>query len=244
MFASREQRPGRAGIVDIAFTDRHGGVSAAPYNSLDLSRSRPGREPALRTNLDLVAAAFDVAGFVTMRQVQGADVTTVSDASQHPTCDGLVTAVPETALCVRVGDCVPVVLADADAGVVAVAHAGRPGLVAAVVPATIAAMRAEGAADISAWIGPHVCGGCYEVPAAMREQVTEVVPAAFACTTWGTPSVDLGAGVTAQLVAEGCSVLDRSACTLENLDFFSYRRDGTGSGRFAGLVVLRPCTDD
>lgn len=240
MFASREQRAGAAGVIDVAFTDRHGGVSAAPFDTLDLSRSRPDAGPDLRANLELLAAAFDVDGFVTMRQVQGADVAIVRHADEpQPVCDAVVTSVAGLALCVRVGDCVPVVLADADAGVTAVAHAGRRGMVTGVVPKTVAAMRASGAVDIEAWLGPHVCGGCYEVPAPLRDEAATAVPAAYACTTWGTPSLDIGAGVTAQLQADGCSVNDRSACTVESADFFSYRRDGAASGRCAGIVVRR-----
>jgi YfiH family protein len=220
VFASRDTRHGRAGRVDVAFTDRHGGVSP------------------------LVARAFGVATFATMRQTHGREVTVVSAATADaPTCDALVTAQAGVALCVRVADCVPVVLADSDAGVVAAAHAGRQGVAAGVVDNAVATMRSAGARDIEAWIGPHVCGGCYEVPAQMRAEVAAGARTAFACTTWGTPSLDLGAAVTAQLAAAGCTVNDHSRCTLESDDLFSYRRDGAHSGRAAGLVVLRGPTD-
>ena len=240
MFASREQRIGAAGVVDIAFTDRHGGVSQAPFDSLNLSRSGPGAPADQRSNVALLAAAFDVRGFAMMRQVQGADVGVVESLEDaQPTCDALVTASAEVALCVRVGDCVPVVLGDPDAGVVAVAHAGRRGVAAGVVSSTVRAMRDAGAVSVEAWVGPHVCGSCYEVPAQLRDEVAAAVPASYACTLRGTPSLDLGAGVTAQLVQQGCRVNDRSVCTLESADFFSYRRDGASSGRFAGIVVRR-----
>ena len=147
------------------------------------------------------------------------------------------------ALCARVADCVPVVLADPDEGVVAVAHAGRQGLVAGVVGNTVDAMRRLGAADVEAWIGPHVCGGCYEVPAEMRADVAARAPSSYACTTWGAPSLDLGAAVAAQLAAAGCAVNDRSRCTRESDDLYSYRRDGARSGRAAGLVLLRGQSD-
>jgi copper oxidase (laccase) domain-containing protein len=106
-------------------------------------------------------------------------------------------------------------------------------------------MRGIGAASIEAWVGPHVCSGCYEVPAAMRGEVAAVEPVAFACTTWGTPSVDIGAAVVAQLTRAGCepvrevTVGGAVPCTRESDDFFSYRRQGPSSGRQAGLVVLR-----
>ncbi len=244
MFASRQRLVGRAGTVDVGFTDRHGGVSAPPFDSLNLS-GRAGREVEREANLALLALEFEVGGFATMRQVHGGDVCIIgSSTTAIPTCDGLVTDAQGVALCVRVADCVPVVLADAEAGVVAVAHAGRPGVVADIVGSTIEAMRALGAQLIEAWLGPHVCGGCYEIPASMRAEVSAVAPAAYACTTWGTPSLDIGMAVRAQLDATGCVVHDVSRCTRESADLYSYRRDGGESGRSAGLVVLRGPLDD
>ena len=101
-------------------------------------------------------------------------------------------------------------------------------------------MREMGAIRITAWIGPHVCGRCYEVPEQMRDDVTAVVPAARATTSWGTPALDIGAGVRAQLEAEDCRVLDVSACTRETSALYSHRRDGAGAGRLAGLIRRRP----
>ena len=240
MFARREALTGPTCRVEVAFTDRHGGVSAPPYDSLDLGR-RPGREGDLERNLALLAAELRVDGFATMRQVHSADVVEVSQAGPAPRpCDALVTTVPDVALCVRVGDCVPLVLADVNAAVLAVAHAGRAGIVAGVVPAVVEQMRRRGAATVHGWIGPHICGGCYEVPAELRSSVADVLPAAYACTTWGSPSLDLGAAVVAQLRALGCVVHDAAVeCTRESPDLYSYRRDGDRSGRFAGLAVLR-----
>jgi YfiH family protein len=241
VFAGRHRREGVGHTVEVAFTDRWGGVSDGTYASLDLSRARAGATQELATNKALLAKAFDVEGFVTMHQTHGAEVAQVDRlGSSSPRCDALLTTTPGVALCVTVGDCVPVVLADVDAGVVAVAHAGRLGVVAGVVPATLSSMRVCGAERIEAWLGPHICGGCYEVPAAMRDDVADVVPAAFCCTTWGTPALDIGAAVVAQLVRGGCDRVDESGpCTRESADLFSYRRQGGASGRLGGLVVLR-----
>ncbi len=123
----------------------------------------------------------------------------------------------------------PVLIADAERGLVAAAHAGRPGLVAGVVPAVVAQLRVRGARSMVAWLGPHVCGSCYEVPEAMRAEVAEVSPESFATTSWGTPAVDIAAGVTAQLLADGIEVVDlddAARCTIEDDDLFSYRRQG------------------
>ncbi|MFF3318995.1 peptidoglycan editing factor PgeF [Streptomyces sp. NPDC003035] len=228
----------------FAFTDRWGGVSAVPYEELNLGGAVGDDAEAVRTNRELAAKALglDPGRVVWMNQVHGADVARVDGPTSPlpPGIDGLVTATPGLALAVLTADCTPVLLADPVAGVVAAAHAGRPGMVAGIVPATVEAMIDLGAdpARIAARTGPAVCGRCYEVPAEMREEVAAVEPAAFAETSWGTPAVDVTAGVHAQL--ERLGIRDRRAsevCTRESGDHFSYRRDRT-TGRLAGYVWL------
>ena len=151
-----------------------------------------------------------------------------------------MTRQPGVVLMVRAADCVPVLLVDAEAGVVGAAHCGRPGLLAGVVPQAVRAMHDLGATAITAWVGPHVCGACYEVPAAMQDEVAAAVPAARATTSWGTPSLDLGAGVHAQL--RDARRRRRTTCRgarASPTDLFSYRRDGSAAGRHAGMVRLR-----
>jgi len=234
--------------VEIAFTDRHGGTSGGPFASLNLSPATGDDADAVARNLDLVGRSFAgdraLRRLFLMHQVHGAGVHVVGeddlDAPHPPVVDALVTDLPGVALVVRVADCVPVLLADPEAGVVGAAHAGRPGLVAGVVPRAVQGMRDLGARRITAWIGPHVCGACYEVPEQLRADVAAVVPEAFGETSWGTPAVDVGAGVLAQLVAEGIEAVDASRCTLEDRDLYSFRRQGTSSGRLAGLVAVWP----
>ncbi|WP_460847212.1 polyphenol oxidase family protein [Nocardioides ultimimeridianus] len=177
-----------------------------------------------------------------MHQVHGDRVVTVLD-QPHPgdeaaQGDALVTTRAGTGLMIRVADCVPVLLADASAGVIGAAHAGRRGVELDVVSRTVERMRELGAEGLRAWIGPHVCGRCYEVPAEMREEVAAIVPATYAETSWGTPALDLGAGVEAQLAAAGVPSERVPGCTLEDDRFHSYRRDGSAAGRIAGLVWL------
>ena len=244
MFAFQDTR----GRVDVAFTDRHGGSRGGPFASLNLGEPR-GASPEVRAEvrgtIDTVARALGVPRVVRMSQVHGSDVAVIDGsgldaaAETPPVADGLVTALPGVALLVRVADCVPVLLADPVRGVVGAAHAGRAGMVAGIVPRTLAAMRGLGAEEITAWVGPHVCGGCYEVPEAMRSEVAASVPEAYAETTWGTPAVDVGAGVRAQLAAAGTEVVDASRCTLEDEELYSYRRQGAESGRLGGLVWVR-----
>lgn len=228
------------GPVDLAFTDRYDGVSGAPFDSLNLALEGADDPDARAENLRIVLADFAPgAGLADLHQVHGSEVVLADPAGARPDCDAVVTDLADLVLMVRAADCVPVLLADPATGVVGAAHAGRKGLASGVVPAAVARMRELGARDITGWIGPHVCGACYEVPEGMRTEVSARVPEAAATSSWGTPSLDLGAGVQAQLTAAGVQVVDASRCTRESADLYSHRRDGARAGRQAGLVRIR-----
>ena len=216
--------------VDVAFTD----------SSLDLQGEKPGFAAALTALEDAVGLPF-----ARLSQFHGSEVATVTTVpvagplDDVPHADAQVTSLRGVGLMVRVADCVPVVLADPAAGVIGAAHAGRLGTALDIVTTTVAAMRDLGASQITAWIGPHICGRCYEVPEQMRSEVSAVVPETHARTSWGTPALDLGAGVRAQLERAGATVIEVGRCTLEDPALHSHRRDGAAAGRFAGLVWLR-----
>lgn len=223
--------------VEVAFTDA----------SLDLQGNVDKLDGFSRA-LGRVEAETGVA-FARLHQVHGDVVLHVPEPwlpgprapGEVPTADALVTDRPGIGLMVRVADCVPVLLADPAAGVVAAVHAGRRGLALDIVTRAVERMRSLGAGQLRAWVGPHVCGRCYEVPEQLRAEVAASVPAAYAETSWGTPALDLGAGVEAQLAAAGVAAerigrVDR--CTLEDESLHSFRRDGAASGRFAGLVWI------
>lgn len=234
------------GGAHFAFTDRWGGVSAAPYGELNLGGAVGDDPAAVGANRERAARrlGLDPARVVWMNQVHGRDVAVVDGPwgadAEIPAVDAVVTARRGLALAVLTADCTPVLLVDPAAGIVGAAHAGRPGLVAGVVPAAVEAMVALGAhpSRITAHTGPAVCGRCYEVPEGMRVEVADAVPGTWSETSWGTPAVDVTGGVHAQLAALG--VTDRHSspyCTLESGDHFSYRRDRT-TGRLAGYVWL------
>ncbi|MFJ3923722.1 peptidoglycan editing factor PgeF [Streptomyces sp. NPDC090022] len=234
------------GGAHFAFTDRWGGVSAAPYEELNLGGAVGDDSASVRENRARAARflGLEADRVVWMNQVHGRDVAVVDGpwplGAEIPAVDAVVTARRGLALAVLTADCTPVLLADPVAGIAAAAHAGRPGLVAGVVPAAVEAMAALGAEPgrIVARTGPAVCGRCYEVPADMRAAVAEAVPAAYAETSWGTPAVDVVAGVHAQLTELGVTDAQASpVCTLESGDHFSYRRDRV-TGRLAGYVWL------
>ena len=218
-----------SGRVRVAFTDRHG---------TDLAGA---------AGLARLAAALDmrVEDVVVMRQVHGKDVAVVDRSTPRvplPVADALVTSTPGLTLLARAADCVPVALADAATGIAAVVHSGRQGTAAGVAPATVEVMRAQGAGELEAWIGPRVCGACYEVPAELRAEVAAVEPATWCTTRAGTPALDLAAGVRAQLHRAGVHVHelpdDAPTCTMESPDLFSHRRQGASSGRQGVLVQV------
>lgn len=225
-----------------AVTTRAGGRSAPPYDSFNLA-GHVGDDPAaVSANRARLADLLGGPRLVFLDQVHGAGVVVVEDApvGDSATADAAVTRSPDLALVVLVADCVPVLLADPVAGVVGAVHAGRSGAAAGVLPAALAAMVGLGAevARIDALLGPAVCAGCYEVPAALRDEVAAALPGSAATSRRGTPALDLQAGLARQLAEAGVSTVavDRT-CTAEDRRYFSYRRDGR-TGRFAGVAWL------
>jgi YfiH family protein len=230
--------------VLVMFTGRAGGVSAAPYDTLNLNTAVGDDVAAVEANRHRVAQACGpAAGRLTwIRQVHG---TTVADTraawpAEPPAADAMLADAPGRVLVVMAADCAPVLLADPKARIVAAAHAGREGMAAGVIAETVRAMSAAGAdpARMHAVIGPHICGRCYEVPDQMRARVAARVPGASCVTRKGTPGIDLEAGIEAQLARTGVrSVIADGRCTAETAGLYSYRRDGK-TGRFAGLIWL------
>lgn len=181
-----------------------------------------------------------------MNQVHSATVAE-ADAVGHdiPTADALVSPNGSHALAVLVADCVPVILVGQGPDgrtVTGVVHAGRLGVEGNIAGRTAARMREAGAVALSAWVGPSICGRCYEVPADLQDRVARMVPATFSTTSWGTPALDLPAGVRSQLETEGVGVQSLGdgavPCSLEDDRLFSHRavRQGRPEGRMAGLV--------
>jgi YfiH family protein len=220
----------------VAFTDADAGNLALHV----------GDDPAqvrLRRGELEQAAGLGPRRFAYMNQVHGSHVAVITGGAEAvppgeaaPTADAMVSrGVP---LAVMVADCVPVLLVGEQASgapLLGVVHAGRPGVASGVVPAAVARLRTLGAGRVSAWIGPSICGSCYEVPEGMRDDVAALVPAAWCTTSRGTPGLDLPAGVRSQLEADGVTVEYSGGCTLEDETLFSYRRNNR-TGRFAGLV--------
>lgn len=222
--------------VGIAFFD----AVAPDGGRLDLGTTDASRWRA--PDWELAEADLAVR-IVAVRQVHSDRVLVVDDATDGPTlawtpADGLATTSRRLGLAVRAADCLPVLVADPDAGVVGAAHAGRVGLAAGVLVQLIQALRALGGVRLRAWIGPHICGNCYEVPEEMQAAFAETRPEARARTSWGTPSIDLGAAAGTQLTGLGCQVVRVDPCTFTTPALHSYRRDAAAAGRQAGVIWL------
>jgi YfiH family protein len=225
-------------------TTRAGGVSAPPFDAFNLG-DHVGDDPvAVAANRARLAAAIGLGAdrLVWMNQVHGDRVEVVDAPRGTPVADtdALVTSTPRLALAVVSADCVPVLLADARAGVVGAVHAGRVGARDGVVARALEAMLAVGAhvQDISALLCPAVSGRNYEVPAAMADEVEAALPGSRTTTSAGTPGLDLRAGIACQLKTLGVNAIDVDPrCTVDDVNLFSHRRDAP-TGRLASVVWM------
>ncbi|MDQ1289916.1 MAG: purine-nucleoside/S-methyl-5-thioadenosine phosphorylase / adenosine deaminase [Actinomycetota bacterium] len=238
--------------VLAGFTTRENGVSVGPWHGLNLG-DHVGDEPgAVAQNRRSLAERVG-APVRFLRQVHGVDVLVPDPAVPGPAVpdpvlvpdpgpqqghDAIVLRAGAGAGAVMVADCAPVLLADPQAGLVAAAHAGRVGLLAGVLQATVERMRALGAQPrrIRAAVGPCAGPCCYEVGEELRALAAEVLPDTWARTRSGTASIDLRAGCRQALGQVGVrrvEVLDR--CTVEDDSFYSYRRSSI-TGRFVGVI--------
>ncbi|WP_040776894.1 peptidoglycan editing factor PgeF [Nocardia pneumoniae] len=225
-------------------TTRAGGYSVPPYDSFNLG-DHVGDDPvAVRRNRDRLAQGIGLPPerLVWMEQIHGRSVEIVDGprAEPVPATDALVTTVPGLALVVLSADCVPILLSDDEAGVIAAVHAGRVGARIGIVPRVLEAMVSAGARldRVGAFLGPAASGRQYEVPAAMRDDVEAHLPGSATTTVRGTPGLDLRAGIARQLREAGVAgIAVDPRCTIEDRTLFSHRR-GAPTGRIAGVIWM------
>ena len=172
-----------------------------------------------------------------LHQVHGARIVAADDAAAPPKADASYTHTRGTVCIVKIADCMPVLLADEAASVVAAAHAGWRGLAAGVLEATVDAMRAP-AGELHAWLGPAIGPRVYEVGEEVRAAIGEPA-SAFQPTRPGHWLLDLYALARARLQAKGVRrIYGGGYCTYtERERFFSYRRD-RGPRRMAAAIWL------
>ena len=217
------------------FTNRLGGISQGVYSSLNLGDHVGDELAAVLANRQIIEKLHGPVQF--MNQVHGGRIVIIESVTDgQPTADALVSGIPGVTLAVMVADCIPLLLISPQ--VVAAVHVGRRGLVNEIALKTLDLMREMGAQDISAIIGPAICGTCYEVSSEIFDEVVAQFPLASSKTNSGTYALDLPKALTAALMSNGVqSITDQKLCTVENHELFSYRRDGV-TGRQVGLVSL------
>jgi YfiH family protein len=221
--------------VKYSFTDRTGGLSTGAFLSRNVA-THVGDDHAtvlanrahLESDLALPIQFMD--------QVHGKVVATIdTKIISPPTADALVTQIAGIGLAVMVADCIPLLLASSQT--VAAVHVGRKGLMNEVGAEAIREMRSHGASDITAVVGPSICGHCYEVSQDVYDDVTRSFPLAASKTREGGFALDLARALIDELESLGAKVIDEGRCTVEDKNLYSYRRDGV-TGRQAGVVWL------
>jgi YfiH family protein len=220
-------------IVHGFFT-RDGGVSRGLYGSLNCGFGSADDPAHVAENRARCAAKLETDTLVTVHQVHGVTVARATASwapADAPRADAIVTDRPGLALGILTADCAPVLLADAEAGVIGAAHAGWKGAKTGVVEAAIAAMTALGAhtGRIVAAVGPAIGLASYEVGEDFRDAFLADNPSAaefFAIRPGQRPHFDLQCFVARRVEALGVASVDRieaDTCA-EPERFFSYRR--------------------
>jgi polyphenol oxidase len=238
-----------AGFVHALVT-RLGGVSNAPFSSLNLGSSVGDAPDAVRTNHTRLFDALGVSSdqVVSPSQVHGRRVAVVGQQDGGtiiPRTDALITNRRGMALLLRFADCVPVLFYDAVHRAAGLAHAGWRGVAKQVIPATVAAMAEQFGTepqDLWAGVGPAIGLDHYEVGEDVVRHVQATLPpeTCVASQIEGQWHLDLPKAVTAQLTMLGIARIEGAEiCTACNLrEWYSHRGEAGNTGRFGVLVAL------
>jgi hypothetical protein len=228
-------RAANLAAVPHGFLGRRGGVSSGDLAGLNVGYgSGDDRDSIAENRARAIAAVLPGAELATVHQVHSPEAVVAEKPwprDERPPADGLVTNRPGLLLGILTADCAPVLLADADAGVVGAAHAGWRGALAGITDSTIGAMEGLGARRerIAASVGPCIGRASYEVEETFRGRFLGLDPANerfFISGRGGRPHFDLEGYVAARLEAAGiASVEVLGLDTYADADrFFSYRR--------------------
>ena len=234
--------------IKTMITNRHGGFSQPPFDGLNLGL-HVGDDPAtVQKNRDALKAVLPNEP-IWLNQVHG---TQVVDADEHgsgvPSADASVTSTPGRVLAIMTADCLPVLLASSDGKVVGAAHAGWRGLAAGVIEQTVALMRAKQSngekaqAEILAYLGPAIGPHAFEVGSEVRDIFMAQNPESAACFEQlqekGKYLADIYGLACLRLNALGIEHIEGGGeCTLQNPDYFSYRRDQE-TGRMGSFIWI------
>lgn len=219
------------------FTDRLGGFSAPPYDSLNLA-AHVGDEPTdVRANRAALETELGAGPLSWMGPVHGTDIVFLdAPTSITPDVDALATTTPGTPLVTLGADCVPVLIA-VETYVIA-AHIGWRGFAADMSASirTFLMQRGVDVADAKVLLGPAICGSCYAIPDERADAIAQVSRSAVVRLAAGRAGADIRVGLAEQWAAYGASVEHVGPCTFEDRRYFSHRRDGV-TGRQAGVIA-------
>jgi YfiH family protein len=228
--------------INYCFTDRYGGVSSPPYDSLNLALHVGDKPESVIKNRSIIQNRFNIKNIVWMDQVHKDRVETISSPHSEPipACDAIITNKPNIALAVMVADCIPILMFDQKSGTISAIHAGRNGTFLEIAPKTIMKMQKEfncNPSDIFVVMGPSIHSCCYEV----SNEISTIVKNSFGKEYINDQMLDLQKLNYDQLIeANICKdhIKISNICTCCNFDYFSYRRDGI-TGRFAGVIWIK-----
>ena len=233
------------------FMTRDGGVSQGSYYSFNLAEGVGDDPDAVSANWTLWHDAYPRLRLARLQQVHGKRVHPIGmDYKGAPAIgDGMVTDVTGIALAVFTADCVPVLMMDAEAGIVGALHSGWRGTLAGIAREGMNAILALGARSgrIRVALGPSIGGCCFEVDSELAERFVSHIPAAVSCCSTGRPGknyLDLRGIVGLQFQEAGVdrkSILDIGPCTRCNSDrFFSRRAGGAATGMQMSFIGFEP----
>ena len=221
-------------MAKYLFTSRLSGNSTGEFAELNLGDHVGDLPVHVEANRARLQKSLSLNRLVFMQQSHGTEIFTV-DASDPTTieADALITSERGVGLAVLTADCIPLLI---DAGNwIAAVHVGRKGLVSGIIPRVIDSLRSHGARSMKAWLGPAICGKCYEVSPEMYQEVIREFPAA--ATSVQSHCLDLPAAAITQLREFGVPTQNFHRCTLESPHYYSYRRQSI-TGRMAGVISL------
>lgn len=253
----------RAGFIN-AFSTRLGGVSALPFNALNLAYFKGDEKENVVENRRrfLKAIGAERALVVTARQMHSVERSSIESLAQargpQQECDAMITRLPEVLLAVQTADCLPVLIGDTKSGAVAAIHAGWRGTAGRITERTVADMMLSlgvNPRDCIAALGPAACAECYEV----GDDVIERYKKEFGY--WRNLLVNFKEDGKAHLDIRMANIQQLSFCGFtedrihvadyctmhQNELFFSYRKEGraqlSGVGRLLSVISARPVPD-
>ena len=220
------------------------GVSQPPFGRFNLGLRSGEAADVVASNRDVLRQALDLPGAPRwLHQVHGTRVAELGPlpSADEPQADAAVSRLPGTVLAILTADCLPVLFASDDGNAIGAAHAGWRGLAAGVLEATVEQMQVA-PSRLLAWLGPCIAGASYEVGEEVRAAFVDHSAGAAACFTPTRPGhwhCDLAALARQRLAAIGLPHVHGGGLdTFGDARFYSYRREGARSGRFASLIWL------